>query len=146
VESSERTVLAEVGAFRRLHAPHSYLFNEVRLIPFDGLSSLVTAPIPMWGWIGTAGVLLFHLMAQARIGTTVGKWMLGLRTLRTTGHPCGLARSILHELLLCIDSLMLLCWIPGVINTVLTRRSQRLGDLAADTVVVLRPSVTGTGR
>lgn len=113
-----------------------YWFDQVRFIPFDCLSSLMTAPVPTWGWLGTAGVLLFHLTAQARNGTTVGKWLLGLRTLRTTGRPCGLARSILRELLLCIDSLMLLCWLPGAISIVLTSRSQRLGDLAADTVVV----------
>ncbi|MEK6258400.1 MAG: RDD family protein [Planctomycetota bacterium] len=82
-------------------------------------------------------VFVFSLLvAQARWGVTPGKWLCGLRTLRTTLKPCGFARSLVREVVLAVDACHFLCWTPGIVSIAFTDCRQRLGDLVADTLVV----------
>lgn len=81
-------------------------------------------------------IIVVQIVCQARTGQTLGKRLLGVRVLRTSLQPCGLARSVLREIWLAADSLLLLSWVPGVISILLTDRSQRIGDKMADTIVV----------
>ena len=83
-----------------------------------------------------AAYVLSLLIVQGRTGLTPGKWLCGLRTLRTTLKPCGFARSLARELVLCVDACHFLCWAPGIVSIALTDYRQRLGDLVADTIVV----------
>ncbi|HUG89626.1 MAG TPA: RDD family protein [Planctomycetaceae bacterium] len=77
-------------------------------------------------------------------GKTVGKSALGLRVVHERGHPITLWSSMLRNLLRAADGLPYLplaaTQIPiygvGLIAIVLSRRLQRLGDLAAGTVVI----------
>ena len=84
---------------------------------------------------------LFLAVIQGIWGITPGKWLCGLRTLRTTLRPCGIARSLVREVLLAIDSTYLLWWIPGSLAIGLTERRQRIGDLLGDTIVVTSKSM-----
>ena len=81
-------------------------------------------------------LILSLLIAQARLGLTPGKWLCGLRTLRTTLRPCGFARSLVREVVLGVDAGNFLCWTPGILSIAFTDHRQRLGDLVADTLVV----------
>ena len=81
-------------------------------------------------------VVLSLLVVQARWGLTPGKWLCGLRTLRTTLKPCGFARSLAREVVLAVDACNFLCWAPGIVCIAFTDCRQRLGDLVADTIVV----------
>ena len=87
---------------------------------------------------GLASIVLFIVMIlmQSRWGVTPGKWLLGLRMLRTTLRPCGVARSLLRELLMAVDAPLLLTPLPGITSMLATDSRQRLGDLAADTLVI----------
>ena len=85
------------------------------------------------------GVILVISYMEGHYGMTPGKWLCGIRTMRTTLRPCGMVRSLARELLIYADSLFLLTWLPGVLLIAFTRNWQRLGDLAADTVVILSP-------
>lgn len=85
-------------------------------------------------WLAVLVVSL--LVAQGRWGLTPGKWLCGLRTLRTTLKPCGFARSLVREVVLSVDACNFLCWAPGILSIALTDCRQRLGDLVADTIVV----------
>ena len=87
---------------------------------------------------GLASIVLFIVMnlMQSRWGVTPGKWLVGLRTLRTTLRPCGVARSLLRELLMAVDAPLLLTPLPGITSMLATDCRQRLGDLAADTLVI----------
>ena len=76
------------------------------------------------------------IWTQSRWGLTPGKWLCGLRTLRTTLRPCGFARALLRELLMAIDAPLFLTPLPGVTSMLATECRQRLGDLAADTLVI----------
>jgi uncharacterized RDD family membrane protein YckC len=68
-------------------------------------------------------------------GQTPGKRLVGLRVLRADGAPVGWSRSMVRSLLAAIDFLPV-GYVAGLAAMVLGRRCQRLGDLAAGTVVV----------
>jgi uncharacterized RDD family membrane protein YckC len=81
-------------------------------------------------------VLWFYFPAfeLLRHGQTPGKRYQGIRVVRTDGQPAGLAPVLVRNLVRIVDVTLL----PflALISMVVTRRSQRLGDLAAGTMVV----------
>lgn len=68
-------------------------------------------------------------------GQTLGKASLGLRVVSQSGLTINASQAVLRNLIRGID----VAWplFPGVVSMVATSRFQRLGDLAAGTVVVL---------
>jgi uncharacterized RDD family membrane protein YckC len=68
-------------------------------------------------------------------GQTPGKRLLGLRVIRADGAPIGWSRSTVRSLLSFVDFLPF-GFAAGLVSTLLTGRHQRLGDLAAGSVVV----------
>jgi uncharacterized RDD family membrane protein YckC len=67
-------------------------------------------------------------------GQTPGKRYQGIRVVRTDGQPAGLAPVLVRNLVRIVD-VMLLPFL-ALISMVITKRSQRLGDLAAGTMVI----------
>jgi uncharacterized RDD family membrane protein YckC len=107
-------------------------------------------------YIGLGMVLygLFWLVGfsfmEGRWGVTPGKWLVGIRVVRTTLRPCGFLRAALRELMLLFDGILCLGWMPGVFCITLTTCRQRMGDMLADTIVIRKPAaaadeVTGHG-
>jgi uncharacterized RDD family membrane protein YckC len=80
------------------------------------------------------------LTTQAVWGMTPGKWLCGLRTLRTSLRPCRYPRSLVREIVFFVDCCNFICWTPGIVSIAFTDRRQRLGDLVADTIVVEWPA------
>ena len=78
-------------------------------------------------------------------GQTPGKKLLQIYVAQLDAGPVTPAASVLRNLLRVIDFLPLLYGF-GLISTLLTRRFQRLGDLAADTVVLHCPPLRQTVR
>jgi uncharacterized RDD family membrane protein YckC len=74
----------------------------------------------------------FEVLAR---GQTPGKKLLALRVLRADGAPVGWSRSTVRSLLAFVD-FMPFGFAAGLVAMLLGRRCQRLGDLAAGTVVV----------
>lgn len=68
-------------------------------------------------------------------GRTPGKRAQSLRVVRTDGHPVSLGPVLVRNILRLVDYLPTI-YLIGVVSILFTRRSQRLGDLAAGTVVV----------
>jgi uncharacterized RDD family membrane protein YckC len=100
------------------------------------LGALCQAPF-VWPWlVVSVAIGVGQIVWQGRTGRTVGKWLFGIRVVTTTQRPCGLARSLLRELLLFVDSTLLLSWVPGVIAMLSNTKSQRIGDWMADTIVI----------
>ncbi|NBW85882.1 MAG: RDD family protein [Planctomycetia bacterium] len=67
-------------------------------------------------------------------GQTLGKLALGLRTVSQTGLSINVSQAILRNLVRAAD--IAPPFFPGLVAMACTRRLQRLGDLAAGTVVV----------
>lgn len=96
------------------------------------------------------GVTLFALLfvypvlfETAWSGRTPGKRVTGLRVLTLNGGPIGFRTSAIRNLIRVIDFLPTL-GVVGIVSVAATRRNQRLGDLAAGTIVIIEP--TGTRR
>ncbi len=68
-------------------------------------------------------------------GRTPGKRMGGLRVVRASGRPVDATASMIRNVLRLVDGLAL-SYLPTIVCIVATRRNQRPGDLAADTVVI----------
>ena len=68
-------------------------------------------------------------------GQSPGKRLFELRVIKSAGHPIGFYDSALRNLLRAAD-IVPMTYATGVITILCTRRFQRLGDLAADTIVV----------
>ena len=68
-------------------------------------------------------------------GQTVGKRLFHLRVMDATGLRLAPAQVIIRNLLRYVDGLPV-CYLVGSVTSLLNRRMQRLGDLAAGTVVV----------
>lgn len=96
----------------------------------------LTVQFVAWPLIAAALLIIAQVAWQGRAGQTLGKWLLGIKVARTTLRPCGLARSLLRELFVVLDSLVLLSWLPGAISILVSSQSQRIGDRLADTIVI----------
>lgn len=92
------------------------------------------------GMIGAFLLMWFYnvLFEVLNHGSTPGKHALGLRVVYTNGTPVGWTGSILRNLIRFVDMLPG-CYAFGCVSVLLSRRFQRLGDMAAGTVVVYRP-------
>ena len=77
----------------------------------------------------------YFWLTEARSGRTLGKALLHLRVVGTDGAPLGLGRSALRTLLRIIDGLPVFYLVGFVTLLVTGERRQRLGDLAARSVV-----------
>jgi uncharacterized RDD family membrane protein YckC len=90
----------------------------------DFVLSLIYAMISEWAWRGQ----------------TVGKRLMGLRVVDAQGLRLEPSQVIVRNLLRLLDALPAL-YLVGGIACVFSRRRQRLGDLAAGTVVVRTPKI-----
>ena len=89
---------------------------------------------------GGAGLLfamvMFDILFEVRAGgRTPGKRVLGLRVVLADGRPVGLRASAVRNVLRLVEGLPL-SYVPAIVSILATSSNQRLGDLAAGTVVV----------
>jgi uncharacterized RDD family membrane protein YckC len=82
-----------------------------------------------WGY-GAACEGLFN-------GQTPGKRMVGIRVVSDAGVPITGAQAVLRNLVGGVDGLVPFFYMLGLTSMVATRKFQRLGDLAAGTMVVI---------
>jgi uncharacterized RDD family membrane protein YckC len=69
-------------------------------------------------------------------GATPGKRAMGLRVVQATGSPITLGQAVVRNFLRFIDGMPFFTYCFGLTSCLATRRFQRLGDLAAGTVVI----------
>ena len=82
--------------------------------------------------------VLFETLASGR---TPGKRVAGLRVVRLSGAPVRFKESAIRNIVRLIDLLPPVTYGLGAVVILITRRNQRLGDLAAGTIVVrVRPA------
>ena len=98
------------------------------LLGIDGAFVLVPA-------IGMTMLVYDVVFETLAAGRTPGKRMSGLRVVRSSGRPVDLTASAIRNALRLLDGLPL-SYLPTIVSILLTRRNQRPGDLAADTVVI----------
>jgi len=76
------------------------------------------------------------LFEAGKRGATPGKRMMGLRVVQATGSPITWGQAIIRNFLRAVDAMPLPTYGFAIVSCLATKRFQRLGDLAAGTVVV----------
>lgn len=89
--------------------------------------------------LGTATfmtTLIYYVVCEMTMnGQSPGKRMAGLRVVRVDGTPLTFTDSAIRNIIRLVDMLPLF-YTVGLFAVFFTRRSQRLGDLAANTMVI----------
>lgn len=80
-------------------------------------------------------VLLYYFISEAASGQTLGKRMAGIKVVALDGREVGTRAAAIRTILRIIDSLPFL-YLVGMVFVVTSKRRQRLGDMAARTLVV----------
>ena len=70
-------------------------------------------------------------------GQTVGKHVMGIRVVSERGVPISGAQAVLRNLVGTVDGLFPFFYQPALASMILSSKFQRLGDLAAGTMVVI---------
>jgi uncharacterized RDD family membrane protein YckC len=83
----------------------------------------------------TINVVYFVLFEVFGGGRTLGKRATGLRVVTDGGGQVGLRASLIRNIIRLIE-LAVLLYAPAIVAVLATRNNQRLGDLAAGTLVV----------
>lgn len=110
-----------------------FLFGGTSLIGGGEVNAIGAAAffiVSFFIWFGYD--VLFETLASGR---TPGKRWTGLRVVRIGGRPVGFVSSAIRNMVRIVDFLPSL-YLVGMIAAISTRMNQRLGDLAAGTVVV----------
>lgn len=109
-------------AFERLAAP-------LRIVEQDfAVALIIIFYLACW--------LLYGILCEYFwYGQTIGKWLLGLRVVDGTGLELQFHQVAIRNLVRAIDLFPML-GLAGAITMLCNRRLQRLGDLAAGTVVI----------
>ena len=95
-----------------------------------------------FGWILVMALLFTY--TEGRSGVTPGKWVTRIRVLGTDLQPCGFGRALVRNLLKCVDGFF--NFMVGIMVVALSENWQRVGDMAARTVVVdWKPGETPPG-
>lgn len=77
---------------------------------------------------------LYLILFEGLLGATPGKFLLGIRVKTVESKPCTFGQAVIRNLLRIVDALAI--YLVGLVVVVLTKRRQRVGDLAAHTIVV----------
>jgi uncharacterized RDD family membrane protein YckC len=106
------------------------------------LVSLVASPFGDAGRaifaVGSFAVLLgYPIVAEAFGGRTLGKAAMGIAVVSSDGTPCTFVAAVVRNVVRLVDALPGV-YLVGYISILATRRNQRVGDLAAGTLVVRR--------
>jgi len=110
-----------------------FLFGGASLLDGDAFTSLGAAVYLVVAFLIMFGYDVFFETLSS--GRTPGKRWTGLRVVRTGGRPVGFVASAIRNVVRIVDFLPSL-YLIGMITAIATRMNQRLGDLAAGTVVV----------
>jgi uncharacterized RDD family membrane protein YckC len=77
----------------------------------------------------------FALFESIWTGQTPGKRLVGLRVIEISGRPVTVYGAIVRNLIRIVDQMPAI-YAVAILSVLVTRRQQRLGDLAAGTVVI----------
>ena len=125
--------LVAIGCLAALGFAASYLLT---FLSSAGLGpTLAILFFLVWGY-GAACEGLFN-------GQTAGKRLVGIRVMTTQGVPITATQAAIRNLIGTVDGFPFL-FLPALTSMLLTSRFQRLGDLAAGTMVVIEEAKLGS--
>lgn len=87
---------------------------------------------PAFLWFGIA--MAYYVVMEALFGATLGKRAMGLKVVKEGGEPLDWQASIVRNLMRIVDGLFF--YLVAAIAVWVSKSRQRLGDMAAHTLVV----------
>jgi uncharacterized RDD family membrane protein YckC len=137
--SLTRRALSQVIDLFVLGAPA--IAGALFLFPIFDMEKMINSGRMLSGFGLMLGELIWALAClfvfsflEGRWGATPGKWAVGIRVLGTDFRPCGFGRALVRNLLKFIDGFF--NFMVGILLAALSENCQRLGDMAANTVVI----------
>ena len=131
VHVTGRRILATIVdglIFGALYGVMALLFGVL----FGGTDGYMQA-IP--GVLSAVIVVLYYILLEGYLGQTVGKMLLGIKVVREdNGEVPGLGGATIRTLLRLVDGLF--DYLVAFITVLISGKNQRLGDMAAHTLVV----------
>lgn len=124
--------LVDALLFGGLFAVMSALFGTVtRIDSFGWDASMPALPTVVYALL----VILYYVLMEGYLGQTVGKMLLGIKVVREdTGEVPGPRAATIRTLLRIVDGLFI--YLVAFVAVLATQKRQRLGDMAARTLVV----------
>jgi uncharacterized RDD family membrane protein YckC len=135
----------------QLALPLAHLGSRFVAIAIDLAIGAVALAITILGAIAATGGLVASIVAAAGVlvfyigyhvvfevfggGRTLGKRAVGLRVVTDGGTAVGLRASLIRNVLLLLEGLTVF-YLPAAASVLMSAHNQRLGDLAAGTLVV----------
>ena len=135
VHVTGRRILATIVdglIFGGLYAVMVILFGSISSVGSANWNgSMPALPTLLYGVI----VVLYYILLEGYLGQTVGKMLLGIEVVREdTGEVPGLGGATIRTLLRIVDGLF--SYLVAFISVLISGKNQRLGDMAAHTLVV----------
>lgn len=113
------------------------IFDFEKMLTSDTPYFMLSGMLFMLAGLGWGLICLFLFSWwEGTCGQTPGKWFLGIKVLGTDLQPCGFGRAIVRNLLKFVDGF--LQFMVGIMLIALTENWQRIGDMAARTIVVMK--------
>jgi uncharacterized RDD family membrane protein YckC len=108
-------------------------FGDVRT---EGEAANWVSNLPVWASVAYGlFVLAYYVLLEGYLGQTLGKLATGIKVVaEATGEAPGIAAAAIRTLLRLIDGLF--CYAVAFVTVLVSTKRQRLGDMAARTLVV----------
>jgi uncharacterized RDD family membrane protein YckC len=138
--SLTRRALSQIVDAILMMAPVSFVFWK--MFDFDAMFEAgPAAPLRFFALVAGAMawvllVLLAFSVGEGLWGLTPGKWIVGISVVGTDLAPCGFGRALVRNLLKLVDGFF--NYLVGILMVAYTPDWQRLGDMAARTIVIRR--------
>lgn len=103
---------------------------------FNWVTGLGKTPNDALALLAMAAALSYFIIAEWRWGRTLGKWAVGIVVVNKHGLPISLLQSIVRNVLRPLEAIPGPSSLVGAAAILLTRDSQRIGDMMASVYVV----------
>ncbi len=134
VHVTGRRILAIIVDGLVLSIPFMLISSLFRTTPAGG-GNVSTSGSVLAALIGFVIFLLYFILLEGYLGQTVGKMLLGIKVIREdTDDVPGLGAAAVRNVLRIIDGLF--AYLVGFVAILASAKRQRLGDMAAHTLVV----------
>lgn len=115
----------------------AFVVDAVLLGVVDGLLAVALGTVSeALGWLAVVALTFgYFTYFEGAYGQTLGKMVMDVVVVTERGEPCTFEKAAIRTVLRIVDGLPAF-YLVGLVVIFLTDERQRVGDLAADTVVV----------
>jgi len=135
VHVTGRRILATIVdglVFGVLYTAMTALFGTITTVGPANWSGSLPA---FWSLVYGVLIVLYYILLEGYRGQTVGKMLLGIKVVREdSGEVPGLGAATIRTLLRIIDGIF--SYLVAFVTVLISGKNQRLGDMAAHTLVV----------